>query len=115
MHLTNGVKMKNVIDWIGEKLRNPAWFILAIVILTIAATQVFEGEFLATTWGGIVQVGSGLMALATYFALIRLSRHLSLTLTKEEVQEIAKNAQARALISAGMYVGCGLVILALWG
>lgn len=107
--------MENFLAKAAEKFRNPMVFITIIVVLTIVATQVFEGELLRVTWGGIVQVFSGLMAIATYFALLRLSRHLSLTLKREDAQEIGKDAKARANLSAGIYIGAGLVIIALWG
>jgi len=96
-------------------LRHPLWLVAGVLAIfgTAAALGGAVGYFAE---GGLVLLAwRGLAALALFLATARLTRFLSLTLSPELSDAIAKEPLARALLSAGVLVASGLVTLAAFG
>ncbi len=86
--------------------------ILAIFLVLIFGLGGFTG-FLAA--GGAAKAFAGLLAFAFFIGAVRITRFLTLTLDPGAHDAIRSNPVARALLSAGIFLSCAIVTLAVFG
>jgi hypothetical protein len=96
--------------------RHPAWVIALVLALFLSMAFLVGGFGGWMASGGLVQLFTGLVAAIFYFALLRVSRYLTLTLNPEQASALAaSHPLAPAVLSLANYLGAGLVTLAVFG
>lgn len=99
-----------------DRIRHPAWTV-ALVLIGLALVAMFAGG--TTAWlaqGGLATLVTGLVAAVYYLALIRLTRWLRVTTDPEETDALYNSHPlARPMLRVGLYLGAGLVTIAVFG
>ena len=96
-------------------MRHPVWLVAAILaVLGLLAWHGGDAGYFAL--GGLASALSrGLIALAFFLALARLTSYLTLTLTPDLADAVSSNPVARALLSLAVLLASAVVTLAAFG
>lgn len=99
-----------------DRIRHPALTVV-LILLALALVAIFAGGTAAwLAQGGLATLVTGLVAAAYYVALIRITRWLRVTTDPEETDALySSHPLARPLLRVGLYLGAGLVTIAVFG
>jgi len=101
---------------LADRIRHPAWTV-ALVLLALGAVALLGGGTAAwLAQGGLATLVTGLVAAVYYLGLIRLTRWLRVTTDPEETDALYRSHPlARPMLRVGLYLGAGLVTIAVFG
>lgn len=98
-----------------DRIRHPAWTV-ALILIAFVVVAMIGGTVAWFAQGALAKAGPGLIAVAFYLALIRLTRFLRVTTDPEESDALySSHALARPMLRAANYLGAAIVVHAIFG